>query len=126
MQFSDFKRGNMLPTLNRAAVALRPKRPFLEWASKAKPESPSTPADVAEAFRERTVFLIPEFETSERATEILGDWAELLFEEMLEAWSLDIGAWPKGREWEVFKEWFEIEFFSVVVDTFEEPLAQNE
>jgi hypothetical protein len=117
----------MLPTINRSAVVLRPRQPFLEWASTVHLESPTTPAEVDEAYRrERTIFLVPEYDTSERATEILGDWAQLLFEEMLEGWSLDIASWPTKRDWETFQEWFDFELFSGVIDTFDEPLQVEE
>ncbi len=117
----------MLPTLNRSAVVLRPKQPFLEWAATVHKDDPQTAEETRAAFtQDRTVFLLPEYNSDQVAAENLSDFAQLLFEEMLQSWSLDMNAWPSDREWETFQEWFEFECFSMVVDAFEEKLELSE
>ncbi len=39
-----------------------------------------------------------------------------IFENELYGWHTDEAAWPKGRDFAMFKKWFEIELHSVVED----------
>lgn len=116
----------MYPMLNRSAIVLRPKRPFLEWAATADPDHPTDPAEVAEAFARPTLHLIPEYEDDEHAAEVLDAWAETLFEEMLEGWIDDPSRWPETRDRATLQEWFDIELFDMVVDTDTVPLEYEE
>jgi len=51
----------------------------------------------------------------------------LLFEGLLENWSLDEAIWPKDRTFEMFCEWFEVGMSSVVEDLhLDEPLQYIE
>ena len=40
-----------------------------------------------------------------------------LFESELEDWYTDETLWPKNRDYKTFKEWFEVECHSVIMDT---------
>jgi hypothetical protein len=97
--------------LNRAAVIVRPKQPYLDWAAGLDD------AGVApEVGGERTVYLIPSYDTQEEAWDILAEAWESIFDAELWDWHTDEAAWPPGRTFAMFKEWFDVEIHSVVED----------
>ncbi len=50
------------------------------------------------------------------AWKILEECFDEIFIRELMAWHTDESAWPQGRNFSTFKEWFEIEFNSMVED----------
>jgi hypothetical protein len=49
-----------------------------------------------------------------------------LFEEELNGWYTDPALWPRDRSLEMFKEWCSFELHTVVTDTGESPLEDDE
>ncbi|MGB5324943.1 MAG: hypothetical protein WBN40_05905, partial [Pseudomonadales bacterium] len=97
--------------INRGSVIVRPKKPYIDWAAELE-DSPILP----EYEGEKTVYLIPEYDDDEHAMQILSEGFDLIFESELYGWHTDEVAWPKNRTFAMFKEWFHIEFNSVVSD----------
>jgi hypothetical protein len=76
------------------------------------------------------LFLIPNYDSLKEPVDGTGDavkWVErrwkMFFEHILEAWILDDSAWPQKRTLKMFREWFDIEYRSMVWDMGTEPLA---
>ena len=65
---------------------------------------------------EQTVYLVPSYQDDEEAWEVLKEVYSEIFEGELFAWHMDEKAWPMLRNCEVFKQWFSIEFHSMVED----------
>jgi len=97
--------------LNRGLVIVRPKQPYLDWAS-ALDDSGLVPDPTGE----QTVYLIPSYEDDEEAWKILESVYPLIFEHELEGWDTDTTTWPQDRDLAMFKDWFAVEFHSVVED----------
>jgi len=97
--------------LNRGVVVVRPKQPYLDWAARLDDSG-----IVPEPSAEPTIYLIPSFDDEEEAWEILEKMHPTIFENELYEWDTDEGAWPQGRDFAMFKAWFEIELHSVVED----------
>ena len=97
--------------INRSVLMVRPKQPFLDWAA-GLDDSGVLP----EVDGERTVYLIPSFEMDEEAWEMMEEIYPLVFENELFGWHTDESAWPKDRDFAMFRDWFSIEFHSVVED----------
>ena len=97
--------------LNRGVVMVRPKQPYLDWAARLDDSG-----IVPEPNDEQTIYLIPSFDAAEEAWEILEKMYPSIFENELYEWHTDEGAWPKGRDFAMFKAWFEIKVYSVVED----------
>jgi len=112
--------------INRAAVVLRPKQPYLHWMR--QDDDGGVADSVFEMMHEDpTVFLLPEYEDPESEREVLEDYWPALFEEMLEGWLRDESAWPQNRTLEMFQDWFEVQMSSVVRDAYlDEPLEHLE
>ena len=64
----------------------------------------------------RTVYLVPEYGTPDEAWAILEEGFDEIFTRELSGWHADESAWPQDMPFPMFKEWFEIEFNSMVED----------
>lgn len=97
--------------LNRGVVIVRPRQPYLDWAA-----GLDDSGVVPDPNDERTVYLIPSYEDEEAAWAILEKMHPAIFENELHGWHTDKAAWPRDRDFAMFKDWFEIELHSVVED----------
>jgi hypothetical protein len=100
--------------LNRSAIVVTPKQPFLDWLHVADPTSAKlTLPDLA---REPAIYLIPECETSEDVAGVLHGLCEEIFTEQLDGWYRETASWPKDRSYEVFCQWFDYQHHSMLID----------
>jgi hypothetical protein len=107
--------------LNRGALIVRPKQPYLDWA--ATLDGSGVVPDVT---GEQTVYLIPSFEDDDEAERILKKVYAEIFERELDGWHTDETAWPQNRTLAMFKKWFQVELHSVVEDLCGYELADDE
>src|SRR5918995_5440647 len=75
--------------LNRAALILRYKQPFVDWINAADPSPTSRTLTLAEVNQEHTVYLV-EVEDEDELTEWLTRHHEELLEEELNGWYTDV------------------------------------
>ena len=101
--------------LNRAALILRYKQPFLDWINAADPH-PTHILTLDEVNQERTVYLV-EVEDEEQLEKWLQLNHEMLFEEELNGWYTDPALWPPDRSLKLLREWCSFEMLSLVIDT---------
>ena len=111
--------------LNRAALILRYNQPFVDWINAADPSSTSHPLTLAEVNEERTVYLVEVEDEDELAGWLARHHTEL-FEEELNGWYTDPALWPRDRSLRMLQEWCLFELHTVVVDTGESPLEDDE
>ena len=97
--------------LNRGVVIVRPRQPYLDWAA-----GMDDSGIVPDPNGEQTVYLIPGYADDEEAWEVLQTVQAAIFENELHGWHTDEMAWPRNRDFAMFKAWFEVEFHSVVED----------
>ena len=73
--------------LNRSAIVVKPRQPFLDWLHTADPTS----RDIAlpEVVSDPTIYLIPECDTEEDVQEVLHELCEEIFVEQLAGWFTD-------------------------------------
>ncbi len=107
--------------LNRAALIVRPKQPFLDWAT-----GLDDSGLVPDVDGEKTVYLIPEFESDEEGLRVLKRVYAEIFERELDGWHTDPSAWPQKRDFKTFQQWFSIELHSVVEDVVDDALVDDE
>lgn len=89
--------------LNRAALILRYKQPFVDWINGADPSPASHPLTLAEVNQEHTVYLV-EVEHEEELAEWLARHHEELFEHELKGWYTDPALWPRDRSLKMLRE----------------------
>ncbi len=111
--------------LNRAALILRYDQPFVDRINAADPSSTSHPLTLAEVNEERTVYLVEVEDEDELAGWQARHHTEL-FEEELNGWYTDPALWPRDRSLRMLQEWCPFELHTVVVDTSESPLEDDE
>jgi hypothetical protein len=111
--------------LNRAALILRYKQPFVDWINAADPSPTSHRLTPAEVNQEHTVYLV-EAQDEAELSEWLASYHEGLFEEELKGWYTDPALWPQNRSLKLLQEWCSFELHTVVLDTGESSLEDDE
>lgn len=109
--------------LNRSAIVVKPRQPFLDWLHAA--DSTSAPLTMADLVRESTIYLIPECDTSDEVDEVLRELCDEIFEEQLAGWYSDQSMWPRDRSLAAFSQWFDYQHHSILVDLCGEPLRYD-
>jgi hypothetical protein len=101
--------------INRAALIVRPRKPYLDWAA-----SVDDSGLVPDSNDEQTVYLIPAYEDDRGAQRILKKVFAQVFEDQLCDWCVDESVWPVRRDFKIFCEWFTFELHSIVEDLCED------
>ena len=114
--------------VNRAAIMLRYKEPAVRWINEADPRVETHAVDIEEANQERTVYLVSDEDGDgiDAAKEWVKENYKTLFESELDGWYTDSELWPEKRTFKLFKEWFDVECHSVLVDTVEGGIHDDE
>lgn len=106
--------------LNRSAVVVRYREAFRDWLRS---------IGVEEEFEDhgpKSVHLIGECDYPEDQEEVLQESSSAIFYEEVSAWHLDPEQYPDFNDFELFKMWFETEYFEMVSDALDEPLRKSE
>lgn len=105
--------------VNRAAILLRYKAPFIRWVNDADPVESDPGITEMELHSERTIYLISDEDAdNDRAVQAwLKRNYKKLFESELEGWYTDPELWPNPRSLNLFHEWFSVECHTVIIDT---------
>jgi hypothetical protein len=112
-----------LTSINRYALVLEPAEAYLAWAK----EYPDPAPDLTlERLRSEggSIYLIPD--THDNPEGWLMRNYKPLFEEELYAWCLAEHLWPPKRDYMTFREFFEVRFHSIVLDTVGGPLVRED
>jgi hypothetical protein len=109
--------------LNRSAVVVRPKQPFVAWLKSI--EELHLP-DVTQAQLGTTLYLVPAWDDPADAEKVLGRVHDEIFCRELESWSTDEATWPKRRSLKLFKQWFDVVHFDLVQDVGPGPIGNDE
>jgi hypothetical protein len=110
--------------LNRSAIVLRPKPPFLEWLHAADPTSVTL--TLTDLGREPTIYLVSECGDPEDEQACLQAIFLIIFDDQLDGWWRDRSTWPTPRSLDVFTRWFDYQCHSTLLDLTEEPLIEEE
>jgi hypothetical protein len=107
--------------LNRSAVIVRPGQAYIDWAENLGDVDMLPTID-----GEHTVYLIPGYDDELDALEALSQCYGAIFELELAGWHPDDSQWPKNRTFALFREWFVIEFHSLVRDLCDHPVVDHD
>lgn len=111
-------------TVNRSIVTLRYQQPFLDWLMSADPD-PLLDLALADLENDSDAFLIPGDGVVDNAQDAV-KWVEkrwrMFFDHMLGEWLLDESLWPQKRTLKMFREWFTVEYRSMVWDLVSAPI----
>jgi hypothetical protein len=109
--------------LNRSAIIVRPKKPFLDWVRAV--DYDGAPKVTMEDFRE-TLYLLPDYEDPADAEKTLKKVCEEIYCRELEGWFTDRDVWPRDRSLKVFKQWFDVQHYEIVEDVGRGPIENDE
>ncbi len=103
-----------MEVINRAVAIIKPRQPYLAWAT----SLPDAPTDLTldGLRRDCTAILLPQVDDPAEAETFIARIYADLFEMELEAWARDRRVWPMTRTYHMFREWFEVEVHSTVLD----------
>ena len=111
--------------INRAAIILKYKEPFVKWLNAVDPHEEDPGLTIEEANDDCTVYLI-----NEKDSENLDRWIALnyrtLFESELEDWYTDVSLWPGKLTKKLFHEWFEVTCHTAIYDTVGTPIVEDD
>ena len=108
--------------LNRGALTIIPKKPFWDWVNYLTPASPVDPA----THDDYNTYLIRDEIPPNGLEEEIRKHFKDIFEMELEGWWMDETAWPQTRTWEVFNEWFKVNFSAMIIDLEQYPRLKLE
>jgi len=101
--------------LNRSAVSITAKQPFLDWLRRLPdPVDESTALDGIN--ESPNLYLLPQYSYISEQDGILEEYHDIIFEKELNGWWTDPSDWPVNRTYSMFKEWFEVIFHSMIED----------
>jgi hypothetical protein len=110
--------------INRTAVVIKPKEPFVDWLNQVPNEDHDFTLERISG--DNVTYLIPEFFGPVESLAYVKKKFALIFENALMGWYTDKKLWPKKRNWKIFQEWFEIEINSEVIDLVNEEIWKEE
>ncbi|WP_416885688.1 hypothetical protein [Marinospirillum sp.] len=101
--------------LNRSAINIKLKQPFVDWINGLDDESDDL-VTLAEVNQEATTYLVPELEDGEDLQVFLEErYVDLLENELL-SWEEDPAYWPEELSREVFEAFIQVELSFMVFD----------
>lgn len=115
-------------TINRALVLILPNQPFVDWAAAADPGPNPIRLTLDELREEADAFLLPESVMEDESAAV--KWVEkrwrTFFEHFLSGQYVDDALWPQDRSLKMFRQWFTIQFHSMVYDMADMPIVHED
>jgi len=106
-------------TLNRSALVVTPKQPFLEWLHSIDPSSHVL--KMTDLRSDPSVYLFTDCSDDTELTPYLKEACEEIFEQELESWDRMEETWPKDRSFEAFRRWFDYSVHWMIFDLADHP-----
>jgi hypothetical protein len=107
-------------SINRNAILIRPKKPFFDWLNKLfKDKRPITERE------ECNIYLIAEMASNELIKKWVNKNFDYIFANELNDWYTDEAAWPENRNLKMFKDWFDVEVHSMILDLEESEVRKD-
>ncbi len=101
-------------TINRAALIVRPKQPYVDWANSVDNDGPR--AILQELRTDPSIYLVETIDLLEDFDLLIDDTWEWIFREQLNGWMRDADLWPEGLTREMYLEWFDCELSTMIRD----------
>ena len=100
--------------LNRSAIVVKYKTPFLEWVT--SNQKGSITFSLNKINHDNILYLIEEYDDLYHLEEIIKSQYKSIFKDVLKGWCNDKSKWPKKMSLKLFNEWFEINAHSRIKD----------
>ncbi len=106
--------GHRPRTINRAALIVRPRQPYVDWANSVDDGGPR--AILKQLRKEPSIYLVESIDSLEDFDLLVDDTWAWIFREQLNGWMQDEDSWPEGLSRELFLQWFDCEVSTVIWD----------
>ena len=113
-----------MQSINRTAVIIKPKQPFVDWINSVSDDSCNYTLE--QISRENITFLIPEYDSPVVSKNYIKTNYEMIFEFELWGWITAEELWPKNRNWKMFNKWFDIKINSEVFDLVDRDIEKED
>ena len=113
-----------MQSINRAAVIIKPKQPFVDWINSMPDDSSNYTLE--QINKDNLTFLIPIYDDPDDAIKYIKKNHEMIFEWELLGWVITEELWPKNRNWKMFNNWFDIEINSEVFDLVDSEIERED
>ncbi|PEN12716.1 hypothetical protein CRI94_11855 [Longibacter salinarum] len=104
--------------VNRGAILIKYREPAIRWINETDPYDEQFEIGAKDLQQDRTVYLVSEDVVD--GEEAVNRWLEANFEEVFEhelgGWYTDPSLWPSRRTLKMFRDWFDVEYHSVIID----------
>jgi hypothetical protein len=112
--------------INRDAITVSARKPLIDWVNSLDPMHPMQYRDPSK-YDESTIYLIEELDTEEEFNEWIRENYLEIFEEELFSWIEDESKWPVPMTFELFTEWVQVSYQSMVTDlVHDEPIEHDD
>ncbi len=110
--------------INRSALVVRPKQPYVDWVNGLDSEISGLEQALTleQHLREGRVYLIGEQQQLDNVSELVSGHWQTLFENELGGWDEFADHWPKPLSQGQFENWFEVQPQLMVFDLSTEAL----
>ncbi|MBT8244462.1 MAG: hypothetical protein HKP48_07390 [Winogradskyella sp.] len=103
--------------INRSAIIVKPKQPFIDWHNSLYPDSKMDEIDI-------DIYLVDD------SINDLEKWLKKKFDKLftmvLYDWHTNKKEWPQRRNYKMFKQWFRVEISETVYDLEKRPILKSE
>lgn len=106
--------------INRTALMVKAREPFIGWLKEID-DSISLDEEMLEA----TIYLLAIKENDKETENWIKENFNRIFIKELEEWYLDESIWPQNRTYTMFREWFDVSFYSMVYDLEDSPVEKD-
>jgi hypothetical protein len=112
--------------INRAAVTVLAKQPFIDWINSTKINPDDLTFTIAMVNDEPQIFLVKSYEDLRQQKKYITKIKPILFEVMLSGYYTDESAWPEERSAKAFDKWFDLISHSMILDVEDHAIEQEE
>ena len=113
-----------MESINRTAVVIKPKQPFIDWLNSIPDEN--IDFTLEQISNDNITFLIPQYDNPEDSKRYIEKRFNQIFEWELFGWITTEELWPKNRTWKMFQEWFSVEINSEIFDLVDSEIEKEE
>lgn len=107
-------------SIDRNAIILKPKKPLFDWVN-------NVFDDMEPIFErdESNIYLIREMGSNQEIERWVQRNFDKLFANELNDWCTDENLWPLNRTYRMFKDWFDVEINSMILDLEDFPVSKE-
>lgn len=105
--------------INRSAIIIKPKQPFIDWLSNLYPDD-----FFKEEMKEAAIYLVDD--NIDNLEKWLKKKFDKFFKLVLHDWHTNKKEWPQKRNYKMFTLWFRVEISEMIYDLERKPVLKSE